>query len=845
MTTAAPALALVPLRWLWRRLPNWEDWLTLGLSFLAFLSVAWSIQHARWSDVMPNLVLLGLGGLLAGMLVAKLPLKGEAGFSLGLILCLLSTFLQSLFLVRGDGFSDKVDALYLRFQTFFDIAIGGGISNDVLPFAVLVAGLAWAGAFVFGYCLFRWSLPWPGLLLGGITLFINFVVLNRGVLAAFLLYAITGLLLVARANLARHQALWRQEGGSYPSLLGLSVLHVSFWAVLVVLMLAWTVPANYGRPLGTLWGKVAGPFQELAQDWSRLVGPLRGGQLLSSADLGDFLPLRGRFPLPLRGDLATVRTLQRLEPSAIILRAAIYNDYTSGGWRSGGDVEMGWPFPEPSSPQAAQQQVRRTLNLDPLVVQVTMEASSPISSLLLVPGRPLPVGVVSDFDVRARLPEGAVLRVDLGSAPPAGNQEQQQARQAVDAALRQLGGPAPSDEALRRALLDRGWVMVQAERAQGGRVRRVDLVSMASFLDNAVLAPGDRLQQGQAYWTAGVLPVATADTLVAAPTTYPQWLQDVYLSLPDDLPERVRRLAQQITASAPTPYDKVRAIETLLSTYPVDQSQPGPPAGRDPVDYFLFESRRGSPEYHASAMVVLLRAAGVPARLVVGVVLTPNDFVPDLGAYRVSARNAYAWPEVYFPGAGWLPFSPVPRGQLPFNFPYQYGPQSPLLPTTPIEPGIDPFGLSGLLPPEEFQGPEEPPPPSAQVQTERDWTWLWALLGSLGGLALLAGTLRLAWELPLGNLPYPLRLWEKTVRLANLAALGPRTGETPREFAQRLYRRTRLRDLPLMAEVYGRARYGGPPPSDEERQKLRELWPQLRWSLLQEVLRRPWRRTWE
>jgi hypothetical protein len=376
-------------------------------------------------------------------------------------------------------------------------------------------------------------------------------------------------------------------------------------------------------------------------------------------------------------------------------------------------------------------------------------------------------------------------------------------------------------------------------------VRRVDLVSMASFLDNAVLAPGDRLQQGQAYWTAGVLPVATADTLVAAPTTYPQWLQDVYLSLPDDLPERVRRLAQQITASAPTPYDKVRAIETLLSTYPVDQSQPGPPAGRDPVDYFLFESRRGSPEYHASAMVVLLRAAGVPARLVVGVVLTPNDFVPDLGAYRVSARNAYAWPEVYFPGAGWLPFSPVPRGQLPFNFPYQYGPQSPLLPTTPIEPGIDPFGLSGLLPPEEFQGPEEPPPPSAQVQTERDWTWLWALLGSLGGLALLAGTLRLAWELPLGNLPYPLRLWEKTVRLANLAALGPRTGETPREFAQRLYRRTRLRDLPLMAEVYGRARYGGPPPSDEERQKLRELWPQLRWSLLQEVLRRPWRRTWE
>jgi hypothetical protein len=844
MTAAAPALALAPVRWLWRRLPGWEDWLTLALSFLAFVSVAWSIQHARWADIMPNLVLLGLGGLLAGMLLARLPLPAAVALPMGLVLCLLATFLQSLFLVYGDGVAGKVDVLYVRFQTFFDIAFGGGISNDVLPFAVLVAGLAWAGAFLFAYCLFRWSLAWPGLLLGGLTLFVNFVVLNRGVLAAFLLYAITGLLLLARANLARYQALWRREGVPYPSLLGLSVLHLTFWAILLVLMVAWMVPTNYGRPLGALWGVVAGPFQELAQDWSRLVGPLRGGQLLSSADLGEFLPLRGRFPLPLRGELALVRTLQRMDSGTIILRAAIYSDYTSGGWRADDSLELDWPFATPASPQAVQQQVRRTMRIDPAIVQVQMEAASPISSLLLVPGRPLPVGVVSDFGVKARLPEEAVLRVDLGSSPPAGNQELQQARQALEAALNQLGGPSPTDDALRRALLDRGWVLVRAERGPGTRVRRVEMLGLNYLLDNATLVPQERLQAGQSYWTAGILPVATADTLLGAPTNYPQWLRDTYLALPGDLPERVRRLAQQLTATAPTPYEKVRAVEALLQTYPIDQSQPGPPAGRDPVDHFLFEARRGSPEYHASAMVVLLRAAGVPARLVVGIALTANDFVPDLGAYRVTARNAYVWPEIYFPGVGWLPFSPVPRGQLPFNFPYQQSFQSPIWPSVPVEPGLDPFGLEGLFPPEELPVPQEPLP-TTQLGGGRDWSWLWALLGALGGLALLLGAGRLAWELPLGQLPFPLRLWEKTVRLANLAALGPRPGETPREFVRRLYRYVHVRDLPLMAEVYGRARYGGPPPSDEETEKLRQMWPEVRQALARQVLRRPWRRTQE
>ncbi len=844
MTAASPALVTAPARWLWRRLPGWEEWLTFGLAFLTFASVAWSIQHARWADIMPNLMLLGLGGLLAGLLLARLPLPSAAALAGGLVLCLLSTFLQALFLVRGEGLMEKVDVLYVRFQTFFEIAFGQGISNDVLPFAVLVAGLTWAGAFLFAYCLFRWSLAWPGLFMGGLTLFVNFVVLNRGVLAAFLLYAVAGLLLLARANLARHQALWRQEGVPYPSLMGLSVLHVTFWAILVVLMVAWVVPTNYGRPLGAVWGVVAAPFQDLAQDWSRLVGPLRGGRLLPSAELGDFLPLRGRFPLPLHGELATVRPMPGQDPGIIILRGAIYDQYTTGGWRSDESVQMDWPFDAPSSPQGLRQQARGNLRVNPVIVQVQMESGSPLSSLMLVPGWPLPLGIItSGFDVQVQVPERAVVRVDLGSSPSSGDADTQQARVAVDAALRELGTQAPSDEALSHALQGQGYVLVKTERASGNRLRRVEVASVRSVMDSATFVPSHRLEPGQSYWVAGLLPAASAESLRAASANYPEWIRDTYLSLPPDVPRRVRQLAAQITASAATPYDKVAAVEEFIKNFPVDSTVGPPPPGRDPVDYFLFDARRGSPEFHASAMVVLLRAVGVPARLVVGVALTQNDFDPEQGVYHISARNAYLWPEVYFPNSGWLPFSPVPRGHLPFNFPYQQSFQPPVFGGIPTEPGPDPFGIEGVLPFEEM--PVLEPPPPVEMPSSTDWSWVWMLLAALGGAALVIGAARLAWELPLGRLPYAMRVWEKTVRLANLAALGPRPGETPREFVGRLHRRLYLRDLALVAEVYGRARYGGMSPSKDEEERLKQLWPRLRSALAREILRRPWRRAAE
>ncbi|MFN8482058.1 MAG: transglutaminase domain-containing protein [Anaerolineae bacterium] len=136
-----------------------------------------------------------------------------------------------------------------------------------------------------------------------------------------------------------------------------------------------------------------------------------------------------------------------------------------------------------------------------------------------------------------------------------------------------------------------------------------------------------------------------------------------YLALPPDLPERVRDLARSLTADAATDYDRATAIERYIRTFRYDLNIAPPPPGRDVVDYFLFDSKAGYCDYTASAMVVLLRAAGVPARLATGYAGGAFDY--GRNAYVITGEQGHAWPEVYFSGIGWVEFEPTPSQPLP------------------------------------------------------------------------------------------------------------------------------------------------------------------------------------
>lgn len=174
--------------------------------------------------------------------------------------------------------------------------------------------------------------------------------------------------------------------------------------------------------------------------------------------------------------------------------------------------------------------------------------------------------------------------------------------------------------------------------------------------DGSLLAVGS----AQRYQVVSWVPAVEAGALRAAPPQLiPADVLAAYTQLPADLPGRVRELAARITAGAETHYDRVLAVQTYLRlSYAYDLGAGAAEAGQDAVDSFLFETRAGSCGHFASAMAVLLRAQGVPARIALGYLNGEYDY--DRGMYRVPASAAHAWVEVYFPGYGWIEFEPTP-----------------------------------------------------------------------------------------------------------------------------------------------------------------------------------------
>ncbi|MBI3975759.1 MAG: DUF3488 domain-containing protein [Armatimonadetes bacterium] len=257
--------------------------------------------------------------------------------------------------------------------------------------------------------------------------------------------------------------------------------------------------------------------------------------------------------------------------------------------------------------------------------------------------------------------------------------------------------------------------------------------------------------------------------LQTAEASYPQFIRERYLQLPASLPSRVEALARRMTAAATTPYEQVRAVNRYLWTQYRYDLTIGPQRSRgDAVDYFLFEERRGYCEQFASAMIVLLRAVGVPARLVTG--YTPGTVHPLTGLLEVRNSDAHAWVEVFFPGTGWVEFEPTPS----FPDPAALG-----------GPGVPHWGWQGVA---EFL--------SARLATVTPPRWVLGLVpsveaslpwllaaGAAGAVVLLARAARPGARGPQGEI---LRAYGAMVRALARRGMSRRPAETPREFAARL-----------------------------------------------------------
>jgi protein-glutamine gamma-glutamyltransferase len=170
----------------------------------------------------------------------------------------------------------------------------------------------------------------------------------------------------------------------------------------------------------------------------------------------------------------------------------------------------------------------------------------------------------------------------------------------------------------------------------------------------------DVLRPGQTYSVVSYLPNLSAQELQTDPFAEfaggqdPGYLDDSALS------QQARVLAAQVVHGyTSSQFDSVMALTNYLqSNFTYSQQLGHVPAGRDPIDWFLFDAKIGYCEQFATAEVMMLRSLNIPARLATG--YSTGDYDPVLDQSVVRERDAHAWVEVWFQGHGWVPVDPSP-----------------------------------------------------------------------------------------------------------------------------------------------------------------------------------------
>jgi transglutaminase-like putative cysteine protease len=232
----------------------------------------------------------------------------------------------------------------------------------------------------------------------------------------------------------------------------------------------------------------------------------------------------------------------------------------------------------------------------------------------------------------------------------------------------------PPDEMLRTEF---ETVQVQDEITVWARSPEVEGVLIHAYQVVQVDQPSDILWRGNGTsrldYSMGVVgvPLYTVQVsrsvhniewLKSSEFIYPDWVTRRYLQVPADLPDEVQLLGETFADQYEDPFSRARAIESYLRGFPYTLEVPPPPTDKDVVAYFIFDLQRGYCDYFATAMAVLARSAGLPARIVGG--YAPGEYQEEDHLFRVTAAEAHTWVEIYFSGIGWVEFEPTPARPL-------------------------------------------------------------------------------------------------------------------------------------------------------------------------------------
>jgi len=324
------------------------------------------------------------------------------------------------------------------------------------------------------------------------------------------------------------------------------------------------------------------------------------------------------------------------------------------------------------------------------------------------------------------------------------------------------------------------------------------------------------------YRVQSLIPIVNKIDLLSTSGDYPIWIMERYLTLPDTIPARVFDLAEELTKYDVTPYKKARTLETHLRSFEYTLDIEALPIDTDMVDLFLFDLKKGYCDYYATAMVVMARGLGIPARLAIGYARGTYDEVN--GRYIVTEANAHSWVEIYFQNIGWVPFEPT-SGRESF------------------EPYTQEFGLHEMV--SDFEIYDTLDNPKGTSNTN----WSDAILSlSVGLFVVILGiflidTIRMKYLNPMDALAV---LYQRLFKHGTSLKITVNKESTPFEFVQSLESKllllsngTVFRNILVSAipeiheftEIYALSMYSPYTLSDEDFLRVRELWKNLRGKL--------------
>jgi len=785
-----------------------EGWVTFLLLLLSVMLAVWSVGSAEWVPT-PGLYLLALWGVVLGLLLAKMRFNGWLLAISGMLLGIYLSFYQLTSLVEGTTSLDRYAEVGNRLFVWGQAFVNGNVSSDTLPFSLFLLFASWLAGFICSWSFFRKHNIWGALLPSGIVIVVNLTNLLPGAQRLPLyLYLFVVCLLVARLFVLERERDWdhrRVQRFPPDSRLLPNALRFAL-AVVIVTSLLPTTSAKVA-PVAAVWDRISAPVRAIGEEFARSVGGLPTKETNSGHSFGPTQPFEGSTTMGEESVLIVTA------PFPIYLRARSYDVYTHKGWETG-DTQMVSPELAPIQPLDEEFQKSR-------------EVEASVTALFsLAAGEPVYLGgypVDMSIDYQLEVPQPASYRISVE-----GSEAESLPLDLREAVSRLRETKSASHDTLtesdiRLALPEDVWVVSWESGMEGVEEFTVErhVPIPANILSVRIVGP---VSAGDSYRATVSVSTATESDLSAAGTEYPGWILDRYVQLPGTMPSRVTDFAQELTKDIETPYEKAIAIRDYLRTFEYTLDIEAPPDGTDGVDYFLFELEKGYCQYFASAMTVLLRASGVPSRMVAG--YGPGELMEQYGPGDMTGhgpgawqdwqdtfvvRNSHSWSEVFFPGYGWIPFEP-----------------------TPVRPVIT-RGEFGF-PPQDAEGTGDSTVKPDGMETGSPWNV--RLLGISLGWALFGTIMWLGWRRLLGQVSEPRVAYARIGYLAALSGVGPRENLTPQEYGRRLAAAVPEMSAALdkIVDTYVRVSYGKDNLNSDDRSNIAKAWPQVRNHLLRRAL---------